>query len=113
MLASNKNSKLANSEQHRPYKTRTARWLTGSGVIASSLLFSAQSFAAQCEYIISNEWNSGFTGAVRITNNGTTPINGWDVSWQYAGDAVTSSWNANVSGSNPVSATPLKIGSVV
>ncbi|MBN4055304.1 cellulose binding domain-containing protein, partial [bacterium AH-315-K03] len=59
-----------------------------------------------CEHIIQNEWNTGFGGAVRIINNGTTAISGWNVSWEYSdGSSITSSWNANLTGSNPYSAT--------
>jgi len=55
---------------------------------------------------VSNEWNTGFTAAVRITNSGTTAINGWNVSWAYSdGTKVTSSWGGTVTGTNPYSAT--------
>jgi cellulase/cellobiase CelA1 len=56
--------------------------------------------------VITNEWSDGFTGAIRISNDGSSAINGWSVSWNYTdGSRVTSSWNANVSGSNPYTAT--------
>jgi cellulase/cellobiase CelA1 len=58
--------------------------------------------------VITNQWNNGFTGAIRITNRGTTAINGWNVAWNYSdGSRVTSSWNANVTGSNPYTASNL------
>lgn len=58
--------------------------------------------------MITNNWGSGFTGAIRITNPGNSTINGWNVSWTYAGSTrLSSSWNANVSGSNPYSASNL------
>jgi endoglucanase len=58
--------------------------------------------------VVSNEWNTGLTGVIRITNNGTSAINGWNLSWSYSdGTKLTNSWNANVSGSNPYSATDL------
>jgi len=58
--------------------------------------------AAICEYIIDNEWSTGFVASIQITNNGQSHINGWNVSWQYAGDnRYTNSWNAEISGSNP------------
>jgi endoglucanase len=63
---------------------------------------------AGCDYLVSNEWNTGFTATIRITNSGTTSINAWNVSWQYAGaDRMTNSWNATVTGANPYSATNL------
>ena len=70
--------------------------------------------AATCEYLIANEWNSGFTANIRITNTDSAPINGWEVSWGYTdGSSRTSGWNANVSGSNPYTATPLNWNSTI
>ncbi len=67
-----------------------------------------------CTYTITNEWNSGFTGEISITNNGTSAINGWDVSWAYTdGSAITNSWNANVTGTGPYSATGLNWNSTI
>ncbi|CAG0935330.1 mannan endo-1,4-beta-mannosidase [Thermoflexales bacterium] len=56
-----------------------------------------------------NQWNTGFTADVKITNNGTTAIHGWTLTWSFAnGQQITSAWNAtvtqtgaNVSASNP------------
>ena len=76
-----------------------------SSSVASSASSSAAT-ASKCQYILSNEWNAGFTATVRVTNNGTTAINGWTLGWSYSdGSKVTSSWNATVTGSNPYSAT--------
>lgn len=64
--------------------------------------------AASCQYVVSNEWNTGFTGAIRVTNSGTAAVTGWNVAWQYAGgDRITSSWNATVTGANPYAASNL------
>ena len=63
---------------------------------------------ASCEYLLNNEWGSGFTANIRITNNSTSLINGWSVSWQYTdGTQIIGSWNANVTGNNPYTATQL------
>jgi PKD repeat protein len=63
---------------------------------------------SSCEYIVSNEWQTGFVAVIRIINNSNTPINGWQVSWEYDdGTLRTQGWNANVSGNNPYTATPL------
>ena len=56
-----------------------------------------------------NQWNTGFTADVKITNNGSTAISGWTLTWSFAnGQQITGSWNAtvvetgaNVSASNP------------
>ncbi|MBP2324904.1 glucose/arabinose dehydrogenase [Kibdelosporangium banguiense] len=48
-------------------------------------------------YQVQSEWGYGFTASVTITNNSTTPINGWRLRWAYAdGQKVTSAWNATV-----------------
>ncbi len=75
--------------------------MLGAGFLAQHSF--AQS--ANCSYSISNEWNTGATGAITITNTGTAVINGWTVGWQYTTNRISSSWNANVSGSNPYSAS--------
>lgn len=74
-----------------------------SSVSSSS---SSSPSVSKCQYIISNEWNTGFTATIRITNNGASAINGWTIGWSYSdGSAITSSWNATVTGSNPYTAT--------
>lgn len=72
-----------------------------------ALLF-ALNANASCQYQITNQWNNGFTAAIKITNNTSTPITGWTINWRYASDnRVSNSWNANVSGANPYTASHL------
>ena len=55
-----------------------------------------------------NQWSTGFTADVRVTNNGA-PVNGWVVSWTFTGNQqVTSGWNAQLtqSGSTVRAAAP-------
>jgi len=63
--------------------------------------------SAACTYTISNEWNTGATGTIDITNSTSAVINGWSINWQYATNRLSGSWNANVSGSNPYTATSM------
>ncbi len=59
-----------------------------------------------CKYTVASEWNNGFTGTIRITNNGTNAMNGWNVNWAYTdGSKVTSNWNSTLTGNNPYNAT--------
>src|ERR1700685_2489114 len=45
-------------------------------------------------YSVSNDWGSGFTASLTITNNGTAAITGWTVTYSYAGNQTLSSgWN--------------------
>lgn len=46
-------------------------------------------------YSVPNDWGSGFTGAVSITNTGTTPINGWTLAFSFPGNQrIGSGWGA-------------------
>lgn len=85
--------------------TRRSTLLIG---IVCGLSAVSSSASASCQYVVSNEWNTGFTGVIRVTNSGTAPVTGWNVAWQYAaGDRITSSWNATLTGANPYTATNL------
>ena len=45
-------------------------------------------------YSVSNDWGSGFTASLTITNNGTAAITGWTVTYSYAGNQTLSNgWN--------------------
>jgi len=49
------------------------------------------------DYKVQNQWDTGFTAAVTITNNSAAKSS-WAVKWSYAGNQkVTSYWNAKVS----------------
>ncbi len=92
---------------------------SSSSRIASSTPRSSSSSSvanniANCSYLVTNDWGTGYTAAIRIKNNGSSVINNWNVSWNYS-DAtrVTSSWNANLIGSNPYSATGLSWNSAI
>ena len=81
---------------------RQSAILLGAGLT----LHASHSLAARCEYIVQSDWNTGFVAAVRITNDTSTPINGWSVNWSYSdGSTRTGGWNANISGNNPYVAT--------
>ncbi|MDQ0374554.1 cellulase family glycosylhydrolase [Cellulomonas humilata] len=42
-----------------------------------------------------NSWSTGFTGSVKITNTGTSPLAGWTLAFTYAnGQKVTQGWSA-------------------
>lgn len=67
-------------------------------------VFSLNAFAA-CTYNIDNEWNTGFVASITIKNDTGSAINNWNLNWQYTNNRITSSWNTNLSGSNPYTAT--------
>lgn len=82
----------------------TAPLKASLAVSALAMAIAAPSWAA-CTYTVTNNWGSGFTGEIKITNDTTQTVNGWSVSWQESGASVTNSWNATLSGSNPYTAT--------
>ncbi|GAB2896341.1 cellulase family glycosylhydrolase [Streptomyces deserti] len=46
------------------------------------------------EYSVTSQWDTGFQGAVNITNNAAT-VNSWSLSFDFGGDQkVTQGWNA-------------------
>lgn len=75
-----------------------------AGIFGLSLLCAGQSWAA-CTYKISNEWSTGLTGEITVTNNSANTVNGWNVSWQYPTNRLSSSWNASITGNNPYTAS--------
>ncbi|BAQ65513.1 cellulose binding domain-containing protein [Geminocystis sp. NIES-3709] len=42
---------------------------------------------------VENQWNSGFTGKITITNNGSTPVNGWKLAFNTPFQ-ITNLWSA-------------------
>jgi endoglucanase len=46
-------------------------------------------------YVVSNQWNTGFTATVNITNTGSTTINGWTLKWTFPSGQVIQpgAWN--------------------
>jgi endo-1,4-beta-xylanase len=81
---------------------------------AASSKSSSSGSTTKCQHIVTNEWNTGYTANIRITNTGSSPVNGWSLSWRYA-DAtrIAHSWNGNVTGSNPYSANNLSWNSSI
>src|SRR5690606_798972 len=88
--------------------TRKSRGIaTALSLGVAMATFGSVAQAATCSYSISNEWSTGYTGTITIENTDSSALNGWNVNWQYNTNRITSSWNANVSGSNPYSASDL------
>ncbi|WP_441246879.1 glycoside hydrolase family 6 protein [Kitasatospora sp. McL0602] len=60
-------------------------------------------------YAVTNDWGSGFTANVTVTNTGTSPTKSWVVSWKWGGNQqLAGSWNTTASQSGTtVTATNL------
>ncbi|MFF3846295.1 glycoside hydrolase family 48 protein [Streptomyces sp. NPDC002328] len=63
----------------------------------STLTTPAQAAAVQCSVDYkTNDWGSGFTAELTLTNRGTDPINGWALTYSYAGNQrLTNGWNGS------------------
>lgn len=70
--------------------------------------------ALSCRYAVSSDWNDGFVAVVRITNNSTEAVDGWDVQWEYPEAVeIIRYWSVQLEGDNPYIATPLSWNSTV
>jgi predicted carbohydrate-binding protein with CBM5 and CBM33 domain len=48
-------------------------------------------------YTTPSTWSNGFVADVRISNNGTTAINGWRLNWSFTGDQrITNHWSSAI-----------------
>lgn len=80
--------------------------LLASSMLISALLFAAQANALTCS-TSADSWNNGYVVNVTVLNDGTAPVNGWQVALNFnQGPGVTGSWNATLSTSgNTVTAS--------
>ncbi|GAB1641239.1 glycoside hydrolase family 6 protein [Krasilnikovia sp. MM14-A1259] len=93
-----------------------ATLVSGIGVVAVATQAHA---AAGCraDYSV-NQWNTGFTGSVTLTNLGDPITGGWALTWDFAGNQhITQGWNGtfsqtgtHVSVTNPAWSTSLATG---
>ncbi|MFJ2723824.1 glycoside hydrolase family 6 protein [Streptomyces collinus] len=70
---------------------------SGTALTAAPAGAAAASVPCTVDYKVQNQWDTGFTAAVTITNNAAARSS-WSVKWAYAGNQkVTSGWNAKIS----------------
>ncbi|MFJ6212498.1 glycoside hydrolase family 48 protein [Streptomyces sp. NPDC092296] len=89
----------------KPPRTRRGRLLTASGTGLALVLAGltatagtatpAAAAGVQCSVDYStNDWGSGFTANLTITNRGTAAINGWTLGYSWTGNqTLQSGWN--------------------
>lgn len=87
---------------HLAYALQRTRVLVATGAL---LAIAAQGASAACTYTIDNEWNTGFVASITIKNDTGAAVNNWNINWSYSSNRITSSWNANLTGANPYTAT--------
>jgi endoglucanase len=58
----------------------------------------AEAAASSCSaaYSVQTDWGSGFTAAITVTDNGTSAITGWTLTYTYSGNqTLTQGWSGN------------------
>ena len=67
------------------------------------------------QYVKANEWNSGATINMTVTNSGSSAVNGWNVTWNFVnGQQITQSWNGtHTQNGNAVSVANLNYNSSI
>ncbi|MFF5978716.1 glycoside hydrolase family 6 protein [Streptomyces olindensis] len=70
---------------------------SGAALLTAPAGAATASVPCTVDYKVQNQWDTGFTAAVTITNSAAAK-SGWSVKWSYAGNQkVTSGWNAKLS----------------
>ncbi|MGW2620998.1 glycoside hydrolase family 6 protein [Streptomyces sp. NPDC001500] len=70
---------------------------SGAALLTAPAGAAAASVPCTVDYKVQNQWDTGFTAAVTITNNAAAK-SGWTVKWSYAGNQrISNGWNAKVS----------------
>ena len=60
-----------------------------------------------CQYQVTNEWGSGYTATITISNQSAASVSSWSVNWEYQANRINNLWNAMLSGDNPYTAKSL------
>ncbi|NEA66870.1 glycoside hydrolase family 6 protein [Streptomyces sp. SID12488] len=70
---------------------------TGAAAAVTQADLGIAAIPCTVDYKVQNQWSTGFTAAVTVTNNSAAKSS-WAVKWSYAGNQqVTSGWNAKFS----------------
>lgn len=83
--------------RHPPHSVLLA--VTGAVALLAGVtlpVMTAQGATPACtvEYSVTSQWDTGFQGAVNVTNN-AAPVSGWSLGFDFAnGQKVTQGWNA-------------------
>jgi hypothetical protein len=94
----------------------TVNGVTGTAATATANLVITQPVAAGCQVTYTpNNWQGGFTANVTITNNGSSAMTSWTLTFAFPGDQkITNAWNAAVTQSGTsVTATNLNYNGAI
>ncbi|MFI6107780.1 glycoside hydrolase family 48 protein [Streptomyces sp. NPDC051310] len=70
--------------------------MAATGGNAPARAAAAEAAAVRCsvDYKVANDWGSGFTAEVTLTNRGTAPLTGWTITYDQAADQkLSNGWN--------------------
>ena len=87
---------LAPSTAH--YYLVTAQNSAGESAISNPAGATTLASGAACQvvYTVTTQWDVGFGTAITIKNTGSTPINGWTLTWKWPGNQrITQAWNSS------------------
>lgn len=90
----------------RPLLAAAAVTVASGGVLVGLHAPAAQAATLCTVDFTVNQWNSGFTAEVKLTNTGPA-VTSWTLGWSFAGDQrISSGWNAQITQSgNAVTAS--------
>jgi hypothetical protein len=83
-------------------------WQGGQGLASNSYSFAVTpgqntepppnpGGACRATYHVDNDWGTGFTGTVTVSNTGSAATKGWHATWSWPGNQkITNAWNAAV-----------------
>src|SRR5215469_12578790 len=85
---------------HRKFRKALAVALAAAattlGLAAVGVLPASAATSCSAAYSVATDWGSGFTANINVTNNGTTAITGWTLTYSYAGNqTLASGWAGN------------------
>jgi chitodextrinase len=63
---------------------------------AVTVTTAAPALSCHIDYVVQSDWGTGFNAVVNLTNTGATAINGWTLTWTWAGNqTITSAYGIN------------------
>ncbi|KUL27316.1 GH12 family glycosyl hydrolase domain-containing protein [Actinoplanes awajinensis] len=67
---------------------------TGAAVFGVLNADAAETAGCAVTYTVNSQWNSGFTGDVKVRNTGASAVNGWTLGFAFpSGQKLASGWN--------------------
>lgn len=85
-------------ERPPTFETLEGRLVMASAVVppeVGAAAAAAQTAPISVTFKVVSDWQTGFTGSMTITNNGSTAVNGWKLEFDFA-PSIDSVWNAKV-----------------